>query len=93
MKKRITVILPDEVFNEIIELETRVNDLVLAFRGSISVDHNDGIIRTPYLAQQYGDEMVALFEAVKYIFDPQDIFNRGKKVNGTIEFARAHIAL
>ncbi len=78
---------------DIIELESRVNDLVLAFRGSISVDHNDGIIRTPYLAQQYGDEMVALFRELKNIFDPYDIFNRGKKVNGTIDFARSHIVI
>lgn len=77
----------------IIELESRVIDLVLAFRGSISVDHNDGIIRTPYLAQQYGDEMMELFKEVKNIFDPLNIFNRGKKVGGTIEFARDHIDL
>lgn len=83
---------PDSL-NDIIELEGRVNDLVLAFRGSISVDHNDGLIRTPYLAQQYGTEMINLFETVKTIFDPNDIFNRGKKVHGSIEFARAHIDL
>ena len=77
----------------IMELEGRVNDLVLAFRGSISVDHNDGIIRTPYLEQQYGSDMVALFQQIKNIFDPYDIFNRGKKVNGTVEFARDHIDL
>jgi FAD/FMN-containing dehydrogenase len=82
-----------KTINDVIELESRVNDLVFAFRGSISVDHNDGIIRTPYLAQQYGEEMVALFKEVKNIFDPLDIFNRGKKVNGTLEFARAHIDL
>ena len=83
----------DKSRDNIMELEGRVNDLVLAFRGSISVDHNDGIIRTPYLAQQYGDEMIALFKQVKNIFDPNDIFNRGKKVDGTLEFARAHIDL
>ena len=83
----------EDSLDDIIELESRVNDLVLAFRGSISVDHNDGIIRTPYLAQQYGAEMVALFQEVKNIFDPFDIFNRGKKVNGSLEFARAHIDL
>ena len=77
----------------IMELEGRVNDLVLAFRGSISVDHNDGIIRTPYLEQQYGAGMVGLFQQVKNIFDPYDIFNHGKKVNGTIAFARDHIDL
>lgn len=83
----------DDSLDSIIELESRVNDLVLAFRGSISVDHNDGIIRTPFLTQQYGQEMVALFQEVKNIFDPHDIFNRGKKVNGSLEFAREHIDL
>jgi FAD/FMN-containing dehydrogenase len=82
-----------EGIESIIELENRVNDLVLSFRGSISVDHNDGIIRTPYLAQQYGEEMNDLFKEVKRIFDPDDIFNRGKKVNGSLEFAKAHIDL
>ncbi|MBC7512646.1 FAD-binding oxidoreductase [Candidatus Saccharibacteria bacterium] len=83
---------PDSI-DDVMELESRVNELVFAFRGSISVDHNDGIIRTPYLSQQYGEEMVKLFESVKNIFDPYDIFNRGKKVHGTLEFARAHIDL
>jgi FAD/FMN-containing dehydrogenase len=78
---------------DIIELESRVNELVLAFRGSISVDHNDGIIRTPFLTQQYGEEMVELFREVKHIFDPYNVFNKGKKVNGTVEFARTHIDL
>ena len=82
-----------ESVQDIIELEGRVNDLVLAFQGSISVDHNDGIIRTPYLEQQYGREMVDLFLQTKNIFDPFDIFNHGKKVNGTIEFAKSHIDL
>ncbi len=82
-----------ESIHDIIELEGRVNDLVLAFRGSISVDHNDGIIRTPYLEQQYGREMVNLFLQTKNIFDPFNIFNRGKKVNGTLEFAKSHIDL
>ena len=77
--------------DEIIDLESRVNELVLAFRGSISVDHNDGIIRTPYLSQQYGEEMVALFNQIKNIFDPYNVFNKGKKVHATIDFAREHI--
>lgn len=76
---------------KIMELETKVNDLVISFGGSISVDHNDGIIRTPYLEKQFGSEMVDLFTEVKHIFDPLNIFNPGKKVGGTIEYALEHI--
>ena len=75
----------------IMELETKVNDLVLEFGGSISVDHNDGIIRTPYLEKQFGPEMIALFREVKQVFDPYGIFNPGKKLDGTYEFALEHI--
>lgn len=76
---------------KVMELETRVNDLVLAFGGSISVDHNDGIIRTPYLSQMFGPEMVELFAKVKNLFDPLNIFNPGKKVGGTLDYAQSHI--
>lgn len=75
----------------IMELETKVNDLVIAFGGSISVDHNDGIIRTPYLEKQFGVEMVEVFRQVKELFDPLNILNPGKKVGGTYEYALEHI--
>jgi FAD/FMN-containing dehydrogenase len=75
----------------VIELETKVNDLVIAFGGSISVDHNDGLIRTPYLEQFFGPEMYTLMARVKELFDPLGIFNPGKKVGGTFEYTRAHI--
>ncbi len=75
----------------VMELETKVNDLVLEFGGSISVDHNDGIIRTPYLEKQFGPEMIQLFREVKQIFDPYSIFNPGKKLDGTYDYALEHI--
>ena len=75
----------------VMELEAKVNDLVIDFGGSISVDHNDGIIRTPFLCKQFGTEMIELFRRVKDIFDPLGVFNPGKKVNGTYEFAEQHI--
>ena len=75
----------------VIELESKVNDLVLEFGGSISVDHNDGIIRTPYLEKQFGPEMIELFRQVKAVFDPHGIFNPGKKLDGTHEYALEHI--
>jgi FAD/FMN-containing dehydrogenase len=75
----------------VMELEKRVNELVFAFGGSMSVDHNDGIIRTPFLEEMYGPEMNHLFKQVKHIFDPQNIFNPGKKVGGTYKYAVDHI--
>ena len=77
--------------DRIMQLETEVNELVISYGGSISVDHNDGIVRTPYLEKQFGAEMVALFEEVKDIFDPNNIFNAGKKVRGTYEYAVEHV--
>lgn len=75
----------------VMELEAKVNDLVLEFGGSISVDHNDGIIRTPFLEKQFGAEMIQLFREVKQLFDPHGIFNPGKKLDGTYQFALDHV--
>ncbi len=81
----------DGAAEKVMELETKVNELVVRYGGSISVDHNDGIIRTPYLEMQFGPEMVKLFAEVKNIFDPLNIFNAGKKVGGTYEYAVEHV--
>lgn len=78
--------LAEESQREIIpELSDKVYALVTKFKGSIDGEHNDGIIRTPYLEQMYGKEIVKLFAEVKNIFDPQNIFNPGKKVGGKVE--------
>lgn len=67
----------------ILDLSPKVYDLVIKYGGTTTGEHNDGIIRTPYLPQLFGGEMVALFEETKRIFDPENIFNPGKKVHGT----------
>lgn len=68
-----------------------VYDTVLAHEGSTTAEHNDGIIRTPYLEKMYGEEVYNIFKEIKEIFDPQNIFNPGKKVGGTMEYAVKHI--
>jgi FAD/FMN-containing dehydrogenase len=67
--------------DEIMELSEKVYNLVFEFGGSMSVDHNDGLIRTVFLEKMYGAEMVSLFRRVKELFDPLNIFNQGKKVD------------
>lgn len=70
----------------------KIYEVVLAHNGTITAEHNDGIIRTPYLKDQFGEGVVSLFEEVKDIFDPQNIFNPGKKVGGTKKYMIEHIA-
>lgn len=75
------------------ELSHKVYDLVLFYKGSISGEHNDGLIRTPYVEKMFGPEMAGLFRQVKKIFDPHNIFNPGKKVGTTFAQAHAHLDL
>lgn len=73
------------------ELSRKVYDLVLKYHGSISGEHNDGLIRTPFLRQMYGDHIYKLFGEVKDIFDPDNIFNPGKKVDAKMAYAMKHL--
>ncbi|MHB8710598.1 MAG: FAD-binding oxidoreductase [Minisyncoccota bacterium] len=73
----------EENRNVILELAPKVYELVIQEGGTTTGEHNDGIIRTPYLPMLFGAEMVALFAETKEIFDPQNIFNPGKKVGGS----------
>lgn len=73
------------------EISNEVYSLVVKHNGSITGEHNDGLIRTPYLAQMYGEEVTKLFEETKRIFDPLGIFNPRKKVHGDLQYAMDHI--
>ena len=68
-----------------------VYDLVHEYNGSITGEHNDGLVRTPYLRQMYGEKIISLFEQTKNIFDPHNIFNPRKKVFGDLDYAMNHI--
>lgn len=77
--------------NIIAKLSKEVYDLVREFGGSITAEHNDGLTRTPYLHEIYSPKILKLFETTKKIFDPQNIFNPGKKVKGDLEYALNHL--
>ncbi|MCD5381347.1 MAG: FAD-binding oxidoreductase [Candidatus Pacebacteria bacterium] len=73
-------------FTDIIkDLSERVYTLVGEYDGSITGEHNDGLIRTPYLNRMFSDEMLMIFQQAKNILDPQGIFNPHKKVNGDMD--------
>ncbi|MBI1833588.1 MAG: FAD-binding oxidoreductase [Candidatus Andersenbacteria bacterium] len=84
--------LADEKQRAIIpELSEKVYDLVFAYKGSMSAEHNDGLVRSHYLKKMYGEEVYKLFEEVKNIFDPNNIFNPGKKIGASKEYAAEHL--
>lgn len=84
--------LTKEKEREIIpRLSQEVYDLVLEYKGSITAEHNDGLIRGPYLKQMYGTKIFDLFKQVKEIFDPLNIFNPHKKTYATKEYLENHI--
>ena len=68
-----------------------VNNLVLKYHGSLSGEHNDGLVRGPWLKQMYGDEMLKIFQEAKHIMDPQAIFKKNKKANADWEYSFSHI--
>ncbi len=82
-----------ENVDAIMEVSEKVYSLVGEYHGSITAEHNDGIVRTPYLHKMYGPEILGIFEQIKTIFDPQNILNPGKKVNGSLEYLKSHIAV
>lgn len=68
-----------------------VNTLVLQYGGSLSGEHNDGLVRGPWLEQQFGPHILGLFKDVKHIFDPQGLFNPHKKANADWDYSYNHI--
>lgn len=68
-----------------------VNNLVIHYGGSVSGEHNDGMVRGPWLKEMYGDEVLGYMKQIKAIYDPQNIFNPHKKTDATWEFSFSHI--
>lgn len=68
-----------------------VNTLVLQYHGSLSGEHNDGLVRGPWLEAQFGKPIVELFREVKHIFDPNNIFNPRKKADADWDYSFSHI--
>ncbi len=72
-------------------LSDEVYDLVIEFHGSITAEHNDGLVRGPYLEKMYGPQVYDLFKQIKHIFDPLNIFNPHKKTDATEDYLIKHI--
>ena len=61
------------------------------YGGSLSGEHNDGLVRGPWLEMMYGPKTLKLFQEAKAIMDPKSIFNPHKKANADWQFSFSHI--
>jgi FAD/FMN-containing dehydrogenase len=77
--------------DKILPAMKEVNELVLKYKGSLSGEHNDGLVRGPWLEQMYGPEMLKIFREAKLIMDPQNIFNPHKKAMADWNYSFSHI--
>lgn len=71
--------------------QKEVNELVLKYHGSLSGEHNDGLVRGPWLEQQFGKEITDYMREVKHIFDPHNIFNPHKKTDAKWDYSMSHL--
>jgi FAD/FMN-containing dehydrogenase len=70
---------------------TEVNELVLKYGGVLSGEHNEGMIRGPWIRREYGDAMFEIFKQTKQIFDPENLFNPHKKIDADWEWSMSHV--
>lgn len=68
-----------------------ITALVLKYNGSLSGEHNDGMIRGPWLEAMYGKKVWTYFRDTKLIFDPNNIFNPHKKTDSNWSFSMKHL--
>ncbi|MFT6399270.1 MAG: FAD/FMN-containing dehydrogenase/Fe-S oxidoreductase [Bradymonadia bacterium] len=58
-----------------------VADLVRKYRGSISGEHGDGRLRSPFIARSMTEEVPGWLAEIKHGFDPRGTFNPGNIVD------------
>jgi FAD/FMN-containing dehydrogenase len=68
-----------------------VTNLVLEYGGSLSGEHNDGMIRGPFMDEMFDEKTMHVQKQIKQIFDPGNIFNPHKKTDASWQFSSQHI--
>ena len=80
-----------DALDKVFVLMQEVFALVRNMEGNISADHSDGLIRTPFLKEFYGDKLYESFREIKKIYDPHNIMNPHKKVDGGVDLIKKYM--
>ncbi len=70
---------------KVFKVMTDYYSMVIELGGSTSGEHNDGLLRAPFLPKVYGQDMYKLFKKTKSIFDPYNTMNPGTKIDVTMK--------
>ena len=68
----------DEFFAKCQVVNKSVFETVQKYNGSISAEHGVGMTKKPYLGYTRSPEEIAYLQAIKQVFDPNNIINPGK---------------
>jgi FAD/FMN-containing dehydrogenase/Fe-S oxidoreductase len=60
-----------------LELAEKISSLVKRYKGSLSGEHGDGRLRSPYIKEQVGSQIYQLLVDLKKVFDPGNLLNPG----------------
>ncbi|WP_458626500.1 FAD-binding and (Fe-S)-binding domain-containing protein [Winogradskyella sp. PC D3.3] len=63
------------------KITTDVAKLVKKYKGSMSGEHGDGIVRAEFIPMMIGEANYKILKHIKSAFDPHNIFNPGKIVD------------
>ncbi|MBM3789927.1 MAG: FAD-binding protein, partial [Acidobacteria bacterium] len=72
--------VPDGI-RKMVDIATEVKNLVVEYGGSMSGEHGDGIVRSHFNRELFGDRIYSAFRELKAAFDPAGIMNPGKIVD------------
>jgi FAD/FMN-containing dehydrogenase len=59
--------------------------MLIGLGGVVSSESSDGRLRAPYVESQYGAELYAIMQKVKFIFDPYSTMNPGVIFGSSID--------
>ena len=63
--------------------------MVREYKGAFSGEHGDGLVRSEWVAWQFGPRLTRAFEEIKALFDPAGLMNPGKIVRAVADGRRA----
>ena len=65
-----------------VQMMEDVSDILKRYGGAVSGEHGDGLTRSWLNEKMFGSEVYGLFQGLKKSFDPKNLMNPGKIVNG-----------